>query len=254
MNQNSKIVHALESLIIFVPELERSVFMEFQDQLSSISSYTSKLLRKRFGRGPRTCQTYANEKHLVVYIRGFISPMEEELLKQGKSEHIEILRNAIIKPVLEELKGIIHVIFQEDVADTYHDWNLPNYSGLLIFVLENPIHTSNEQLSFDIGRFEANIARISQLVQKIPDEINLFFLANQVLLVERRGILIPIEKALIDRGFGEELRMTKDELEKTYFHREGNFVDLFNKRIADIFIDWNFKEDKSLMGLIFNDR
>lgn len=180
--------------------------------------------------------------------------MEEELLKQGEAEHIEILRNAIIKPILEELKGIIHVVFQEDVAETYHDWNLPNYSGLLIFGLENSIHTSTEQMSFDIGRFEANIARISQLVQKVPDQINLFFLAKQVLLVERKGILIPIEKALIDRGFGEELKMTKDELEKTYFHREGNFVDLFNKKIADIFIDWNFKEDKSLMGLIFNDR
>lgn len=228
--------------------------MQFHDQLSSISGFTSKILRKRFGRGPKTCQAFANEKHLVVYVRGFLSPMEEELLKQGKSEHIEILRNAIIKPVLEELKGIIHVIFQEDVADMYHDWNLPNYSGLFIFVLENPIHSSNEVISFDIGRFEANIARISQLVQKIPDQINLYFLSNQVLLVERKGILIPIEKALIDRGFGEELRMTKDDLEKTYFHREGNFDELFNKRIADIFIDWNFKEDKSLMGLIFNDR
>jgi uncharacterized protein YbcI len=49
-----------------------------------ISSYISKLLRKKFGRGPQSCQTTISKNHLVTYIRGFLSPMENVLLEQGQ--------------------------------------------------------------------------------------------------------------------------------------------------------------------------
>jgi uncharacterized protein YbcI len=237
-----------------VPVFERSVSMQIQDQLSHLSSYTSKLLRQKFGRGPQSCQAILNQKHLVLSIRGFISPMEEVLLNQGQTGYVDLARTTIIKSVLQELKGVIQVTFQADVDGFYHDWNFPNNSGLLIFVLDNPIYEIREQIQLNIEEFEAEIARLSALVQKVPDRIHIYPISNQILLVERVGILIPIEKALIKKGYGEELRITKDELEKKYFHRDGKFEQLFNRKVVDIFIDWNLKEDKSLMGFILNNR
>ncbi|WP_226669921.1 Na-translocating system protein MpsC family protein [Metabacillus litoralis] len=223
-----------------------------QDKLNSISSLTSKLLRKNFGKGPKSCQSTICKQHLVIYVQGFISPMEEVLIQQGQQKQVEKARAVIIEHVLEELKGIIKVSLDREVEESYHDWNFPNNSGLIFFVLNEEIDQSCDDNGIYLKKLENEIARISELVQKVPNSIRVFPLSQSIYLVEREGILIPIEKALIAKGFAEELRITKDELEKSYFHRYGNFDEIFKNSIKDIFIDWNFKKDKSLMAFVFN--
>ncbi len=222
-----------------------------QEILNSISSYTSKLLRKNFGRGPRSCQSTVCKKHLVIYIRGFISPMEEVLLQQGQRIQVERARTVVIEHMIEELKGVVKVSLNREVELSYHDWNFPNNSGVMMFELDEEVSkVESVESQVDISKLEAEIARISMLVQKVPDEINIYPLSSALYLVERKGILIQIEKALISRGFENELKITKDELEKGYFHRQGNFSEIFKSAVRDIFIDWNFKNDKSLMAFV----
>lgn len=223
-----------------------------QDRLNSISSLTSKLLRKNFGKGPQSCQSTICKQHFVIYIQGFISPMEEVLIQQGQQEQVEKARAVIIEHVIEELKGIIKVTIDREVEESYHDWNFPNNSGLIFFVLNEEIKETCNENSVLIPKLEKEIARISELVQKVPEIIHVYPLSQSIYLVERKGILIPIEKALIAKGFANELKITKDELEKSYFHRYGKFDGIFNNSIKDIFIDWNFKEDKSLMAFVFH--
>ncbi|OLO42195.1 hypothetical protein BTR23_02945 [Alkalihalophilus pseudofirmus] len=224
--------------------------MEIQEQLKHISSYTSKLLRKNFGRGPESCQATLNGKHLVLYIRGFISPMEEVLVQKGQQNYVHSARDVIIGDIIIELKGVVQVTLQTDVHEAYHDWNFPNNSGMVILELENEVLESDEDLGFKIHTFEQEVSRISSLVQKVPEQINTVVHTKNILLVERVGILVPIEKALVHKGFTSELILTKDELEKKYFHRDGKFEEIFHRRVQDIFIDWNLIEDKSLMAFI----
>ncbi|KAB2331752.1 Na-translocating system protein MpsC family protein [Bacillus mesophilum] len=214
-----------------------------------ISSYISKLLRKNFGRGPQSCRTTVGEKHLVTYITGFINPMEEILIQQGQGKYVDDARTSIINHLLDEIRGLVKVTLDVDVADCYHDWNFPNNSGVLIFVLEER-EGENFQTDLDIKSLENEVGRISAVVQKMPDQINTYPLSKTILVIERIGILIPIEKALISQGFKKELRYTKDELEKSYFHRSGKFESIFKSHVKDILIDWNFKEDKSLMVFV----
>lgn len=220
-----------------------------QNKEEFISSYISKLLRKNFGKGPQTCRTTLSKNHLVTYIRGFLTPMEEILLQQGQNRYVDDIRAVIINHVLSEITGVVKVTLGVDVEEYYHDWNFPNNSGILIFVLEEIIGQVS-QTDIDMQRLESEVGRISYLVEKVPDHIYIYPISPTVYLVERSGILVPIEKALIEKGFEKELRFTKDELEKVYFHREGRFEDIFKKSIRDIFIDWNFKEDKSLMAFM----
>jgi uncharacterized protein YbcI len=214
-----------------------------------ISSYISKLLRKQFGRGPQSCQTTVSKNHLITYIRGFLSPMEDILLEYGQNKYVDYARNFIITHLLDEIKGVVQVTLGVEVVEYYHDWNLPNNSGVLIFVLDTD---SGEEYKtdVDIQGVELEVGRISFMVEKVPDKIKIFPISPAIYLIERSGILIQIEKALIEKGFENELRFTKDELEKIYFHRDGRFEDIFNKSVMDIFIDWNFKEDKSMMAFI----
>jgi uncharacterized protein YbcI len=90
------------------------------------------------------------------------------------------------------------------------------------------------------------------LVQKVPNTIVIYPVSSSVILVERTGILITLEHALIEKGFEEELKITKDELEKSYFHRYGKFCEIFKNEVKDIFIDWNLREDRSIMAFILH--
>jgi uncharacterized protein YbcI len=224
---------------------------DFQEKLKHISSYSSKLLRKKFGRGPEACLATLSQKYLLLHIRGFVSPMEEVLLLQGKSRDVDNARTVIIANILEELKGVVQVSLDVEVTEYYHDWNFPNNTGVIILILSEECNRAipETKASF-IPEFEEEIARISELVQKIPNKIETIRLSERVLIVKRDGILIPIEKALISKGFEKELIFTKDELEKEYFHRFGKFDDILSWEVKDIFIDWDLKEDKSLMVFI----
>jgi uncharacterized protein YbcI len=216
-----------------------------------ISSYISKLLRKKFGRGPRNCHTTLSQNYLVTYIGGFLSPMEDILLQHGQNKYVDHARNVIITHLLDEIKGVIQITFDVEVEEYYHDWNFPNNSGIFIFVLDTE---GNQKIKpdIDIQRLELEVGRISLLVEKVPDEINTCQISPTIFLIERRGILVQIEKALIEKGFENELKFTKDELEKSYFHRYGRFEDIFHTSVKDTFIDWNFKEDKSYMAFILH--
>ncbi|UHA60623.1 DUF2294 domain-containing protein [Metabacillus litoralis] len=222
-----------------------------QETLNMISSFTSKLLRKNFGKGPQSCQSTLCGKYLVTYIRGFISPMEEILIQQGQNNQVNKARAVIINHIIEELTGVVKITFDRDVEESYHDWNFPNNSGVIIFVMDDEVEKcAPADQNVDFTRLETEVARLSQLVQKIPDQIYVYPLSSSLYLIERKGILIPIEKSLIKKGFAEELKITKDELEKTYFHRYGKFDEILQANIKDIFIDWNFKEDKSFVAFI----
>lgn len=223
-----------------------------QDVLNTISSYVSKALRKSFGRGPESCKSVMSDQFLVVYIRGFVSPMEEILIKQGQRDQVELARGVIIQHVLEELRGTLVVLLNQEVERAYHDWNFPNNSGTLIFLLK-PLEAqgaSSGPPGVDLSRLESEVARITQLVQKMPERVRTHFVSPGVYIVERDGIMIAIEKALVEKGYSEQLKVTKDELEKKYFHRYGEFNRIFGKEVLDIFVDWNFSEDKSLMAFI----
>jgi uncharacterized protein YbcI len=175
--------------------------------------------------------------------------MEDILLEYGQNKYVDYARNVIITHLLDEIKGVVQVTLGVEVVEYYHDWNFPNNSGALIFLLDTEAGPEYKA-DVDIQRVEMEVGRISFMVEKVPDQIKTYPISPSIYLIERNGILIQIEKALIEKGFEDELRFTKDELEKKYFHRYGRFEDIFNKSVMDIFIDWNFKSDKSMMVFI----
>ncbi|WP_317450932.1 Na-translocating system protein MpsC family protein [Alkalibacillus aidingensis] len=93
------------------------------DKLNEISSYMSKLLRKSFGRGPKSCQAVMSDQFLVIYVRGFISPMEEVLMEQGQEVQVEKARSAVINHLIDELTGVIQVSLGIELEEPYDDWN-----------------------------------------------------------------------------------------------------------------------------------
>ncbi|RXT06535.1 Na-translocating system protein MpsC family protein [Ammoniphilus sp. CFH 90114] len=224
---------------------------EIQQKLLEISSLTSRMLRKSFGRGPESCQAYLKYRYLVITIRGFLSPMESILLEHGNVDDIDISRGIVMNNVLAQLRGVLELEFQQDVQDFYHDWNYTRNTGVIMIVFEQDILPGDNFEPFlEQTPLLDEVNRISEMVQKVPDRTEAYQITPSIYLVLRVGILITLEKALIAKGFQQTLLVTKDDLEKGFFHRSGPFQEIFNQRLSDIFIDWNLNDDNSLMCIV----
>ncbi|ULT57906.1 DUF2294 domain-containing protein [Neobacillus drentensis] len=230
--------------------------LPMQQKLMDISSLTSKLLRKSFGRGPESCYAYANERFLVFYIRGFMSPLESTLLENGNSDNIDISRHIVMKSVNNQLKGILELEFEQDIESFYHDWNYPQNTGMIAVEFEGDIAqpmARNQGGSVDLKPLIEEVERISILVQKRPERTEAYFISPNIYLIKRDGILVQIEKALVSKGYEHTLLVTKDELEKSYLHRDGRFEEIFHNPVADILVDWDLSEDRSIMCFVLKD-
>lgn len=228
--------------------------MERLEQLKHISGYTGKLLRQKFGRGPEYCQASARHHFLVLSVQGFLSPMEEVLLRLGHQVTVATARQAVMTSLLEEMKGVIQSTLDADVTGFYSDWNLPNNNGLIVALIEPPLTEGDREEAGDkdpvFSLLEQEVSRLSALVEKVPERIRVYCIHSKMFIVIREGILVPIEKALVQKGFRNELLIAKEELEKSYFHRDGEFDKLFGRPVQDIFIDWSLTNDNSLICFV----
>lgn len=69
-------------------------------------------------------------------------------------------------------------------------------------------------------------------------------------MVRREGILVEIEKSLIEKGYEQTLVVTKDELEKSFLHHNGHFEEIFSRPVEDILVDWDLHKDNSVICFI----
>ncbi|WP_342750502.1 Na-translocating system protein MpsC family protein [Alteribacillus bidgolensis] len=93
------------------------------------------------------------------------------------------------------------------------------------------------------------IARVSKHAEKLPASLDSCMINDRTLIITRDGILVRIEKELIRSGFEEELKLTKRHLEKRLLHAS-KFEAILQTNVADIFVDWDFKLDKSYIIII----
>ncbi|WP_167577770.1 Na-translocating system protein MpsC family protein [Ammoniphilus sp. YIM 78166] len=218
------------------------------EQLKHISSYTSKLLRQKFGKGPESCHASYGSRYIVLYLRKFICPMEEVLLAQNQYETVTHSRHTIIETILVELKGVIQVTMDVEVLEFYHDWSYENNNGIIVaYVQDGQADFAPEESDFpEKTALEQEVSRLSFQLQKLPGTIESFKISPKIYIVIRYETLVYIEKALIHKGYGKVLKITKNEYEKKLLHSDGRFEQIFGNKVTDIFCDEDFSLDKAL--------
>ncbi|MFC3496731.1 Na-translocating system protein MpsC family protein [Planomicrobium okeanokoites] len=88
--------------------------------------------------------------------------------------------------------------------------------------------------------------KVHEEAERKPGRVESYWLSNRTLLVKRVGILVGIEKALIEEGYTETLKLVKRPLERTLLENVG-LEKVLKRNILETFLDWNFGED---MGYI----
>ncbi|MED2970758.1 Na-translocating system protein MpsC family protein [Fictibacillus sp. B-59209] len=94
------------------------------------------------------------------------------------------------------------------------------------------------------------VIKMSSLAEKAPTQVTSYKLSHRTLIVVLEGVLVAIEKQLISFGIDETLKVSKLQLEKGLLQQFDDYVSILNADILDIFVDWHFKLDKSVITFI----
>ncbi|MDN4526831.1 Na-translocating system protein MpsC family protein [Fictibacillus fluitans] len=210
-----------------------------------LGSMIGKMLRDRFGKGPESIFVTITPSFFAVVIKNFLSPMEQNLLIKGKESFVHQARDIIMDELLPEIREQFYLMTGVELAgEIYCDWNLHKKTGLLLAEIPGtePLWSSDQV----VQSINYVVDQVSETAQKRPLNISSVFLSNRLLLVKREGVLTRIESALIEDGFVKELLMTKKKLEKNLMEAKiTRLEEILAKRISDIFVEWNFLQDKS---------
>jgi uncharacterized protein YbcI len=223
-------------------------------QTVELSSYISKILRDYFGKGPESVHVSLGKTFIVVYIRNFLSPTEKVLMDQKQEESVQQTRDLVMQTLIPEIKAYIKIVTGMEIREFYYDWGLHNKSAMF-----TGICTDSSSIDYPIkenftGKEELinEMINLSSESEKKPEEIYACQLNPRSILVIRNGILVRIEKQLIRQGMREQLKLAKRTLEKGLLHNNNHFEGILDTNVIDIFVDWDFDLDKSVIVLVTN--
>lgn len=219
---------------------------------NKIASHIGKMLRDAFGKGPQSIYVSIDHTFIVIYLRNFLTPTEKLLLSQGQIRLVQHTRDIVMASLIPEIKAYLTLLAGINTVDFYYDWELHNRSGVLIarqagVWLDEPqvpsVYKGQEQLHQEIGW-------VSDQIQKRPEEIVSFMINDRTLLVARSGVLIDLTKELIRHQLEEPLKQAINHLEKKYLRNNTSIEQILNTTLVDVFVDWDFASDTSMMVLI----
>ncbi|MNS30477.1 hypothetical protein D3C72_625100 [compost metagenome] len=230
------------------------------DQLQSqqlcqlIASFTGKVFREHFGKGPESVVVSISHKFTTIYLRNFLINSERVLLEQNHEPIIRQMRDQIMQRVIPEITSYLKLILSIEPEKLYYDWEFGSKNGMLIAIFPEVIGVNEPQPKEYLGKLETEreMVRISGRVQKEPLEISSYEINPRTLLVLRRGVLGELEKELIRLECGEILRDVKRRLEKGYITGSSQISSTLGRTIADCFMDWDEELDQSITVIITN--
>ncbi len=221
-----------------------------------IASYTGKLLRDFFGKGPESVFVSLGGNVMAIYLRNFITPTERVLLEQGHEAIIHDMRDRLMETMVPEIADYVENLTESRLEEIYYDWNVKERTMMLLGLFGQPLPGVPPLESSYSGQMELEreLRQISHSNERAPDTIISFELNPRILVVIRQGILLGVEKELIRHGQGELLKRIKKGMEKERLLHNSNFDFILNKRVQDCFVDWNYEQDKSAILLVTGNR
>jgi uncharacterized protein YbcI len=216
-----------------------------------LSSTFSKLLKRRFGKGPETCNVFLKGNRFYVYMRNFITPAEEVLLKQDKLELAVNFRSSIINAVTEEYLPQVSKVLGVSFDYFYHDWNYDKNTGILLLDHTQSDHEENIESSLERNLFIL-IENVGSSYYKKPAFLKVVKFTQNICAIESKEVLLPLEKLVYEKGNVELLLHHSWEIKKGYWENKGQFEVLFNRLIEDMFMMWDYKNNRNYLVFIFN--
>ncbi|WP_100399218.1 Na-translocating system protein MpsC family protein [Bacillus sp. FJAT-44742] len=222
-------------------------------QENKIASYVGRLIRDHFGKGPKAIYVTFSHPYFTIYVEDFLGPMEKVLLGENDEMSVQHLRERVVATLIPEIKTYVYAVTDLEIKEFYYDWNLANKTGIFM-----GITSEKDEDAYLVGEYkekeaiEQEMISVSIEAQKAPEKIHSNKVNDLTFMIVREGILVPIEKELISLGKEENLKVAKRKLEKRKLNQGRRFELLLNTKLKDIFVDWDFNLDRSIVTLILD--
>ncbi|WP_456277247.1 Na-translocating system protein MpsC family protein [Bacillus sp. AK128] len=221
----------------------RKLHMASQEHLLQLGSTLSRMLKKRFGKGPETCYVTFHSERLTIYMRNFVTPAEEVLLERNQHKLAQQFRNSVMERVFqqftEEAYHLLHLHFDR----YFSDWDYSSNTGILL-VENKSLHLDWEDARQVPNQLLEVIVNISSAAHKIPDKLKMIRITPNILAIRYEGILLQTEKVLIQRGYTELLLERSFEIKQIYMNHKHEFHLPLGRTIAGIYMTWDYQCDE----------
>lgn len=220
----------------------------YQEDLLLLSSTLSKILKRRFGKGPEMCFVTLHSNRIIAYIRKYITPAEEVLLKNDNVNLVYKFRSAVMEDVIDEFIWEVKDSLGMSFDSYFEDWNFNRNTGMLI--LENS--QSRNWINTDIHpalkeKLFEGISVVHNEIYKAPTSMEIIKINQNMYAVECRDTLIQMEKILYNKGYFGLLQERSNDIKNFYFLHKKKYDFIFETKVEDIFLFWDYKNDRSYM-------
>jgi len=221
-----------------------------QENLLYLSSTFSKLLKRRFGKGPETCNMMSKGNRLYIYIRNYITPAEEVLLENNEVNLVHNFRSTVINAVIKEFIPEVSKVFGESIDYFFHDWNYHSNTGLIL--LENVPSKDEVKIDRDFERTLFHlIDEVGTRYHKRPASLEIVKFTQNICAIETKDVLLPLESLAYEKGNLDMLLHQARGIKSGYLKKKSLFEDLFNRTIEDIFIVWDYQRNRNYLIFVF---
>lgn len=225
--------------------------MNEKETISLVTSYVGKLLRTRFGKGPESVSVFLSERCIVFHLRNFMGPVEKFLLTQEEEKAFRYTRELLMESLLPELNDFLRDNTGMDVSEFYYDWGVHNASGAIIGMFDpTPADSPDYPGKADVHE---KVIEVTAAIQKVPEHIDSWWVNPRMLAVFRQGITVLLEKEMVELGYTEVLKAAKRRLEKRMLEQDADAGIILNKTLTDLYADWDFNLDRSIVIYIFEE-
>jgi len=220
----------------------------YQEDLLLLSSTLSKILKRRFGKGPEMCSVTLHSNRIIAFVRKYITPAEEVLLKNDNVNLVYKFRSAVMEDVVDEFIGEVKDSLGMSFDSYFEDWNFNRNTGMLIVENSHSRNWMNMDIhpAFKEKLFEG-ISVVKNEIYKAPTSMEIIKINQNMYAVECRDTLIQMEKILYNKGYFGLLQERSNDIKNSYFFHKGKFDSIFETRVEDIFLFWDYKNDRSYM-------
>jgi uncharacterized protein YbcI len=216
-----------------------------------LSSTFSKLRKRSFGKGPETCTVILKGNRFYVYMRNFITPAEEVLIKQDKLELAMNFRSSIINAVTENYLPEVSKVLGVSFDYFFHDWNYEKNTGILLLDHSQSGYEENLDNTFKNNLFTL-IENVGSSYYKKPASLKVIKFTQNICAIESTEVLLPLERLVYEKGSYELLLHQAREIKNGYWKNKEQFEGIFTRLIEDMFMMWDYKNNRNYLVFIFN--
>ncbi|MED4015776.1 Na-translocating system protein MpsC family protein [Sutcliffiella cohnii] len=216
-----------------------------QDTLLQLSSTMSKMLKKRFGKGPETCFAIIHSNRLIIYVRKFMTPAEEVLLSRGKKKLAIAFRSEVMEQVFAEYLDVASLATGINFDSYFSDWDFTSNSGLIIFEITHKLGWYDSiGNTYEKEQIIQSIKNVSSRLHKYPSNMEVIKLSQNLLAIECNGVLLQVEDLLFDKGHLDILHERAIEIKRKYYNQKEYLEEQLGRQIGSIFIISDYIKDR----------